>query len=147
MSDESWATPEQIAAPWRPLTVAERGRAQALIDSVQRDIVRRWPSVPDRLERGKLARQDLVDVITYMVLPILGGPPFPGARSWQVTSGSESRSVTLDAAGNPRNPWDYASWMIDILDPDARAQAAPVGSFPEAQPFGHLFSVWPERYR
>lgn len=146
MSDQPWATPDEIAAPWRPLSAAEKGRAAALIASVQRDITRRWPTVPARLARNDLARLDVADVITYMVLPILGGPPFPGARSWQVTSGSESRSVTLDASGNPRDPWTYAPWMVDILAGAAIEQATAQGSFPQAQPYDRLFPDWPERY-
>lgn len=147
MTVQPWATPDEIAAPWRPLSLAEQARAKALIASVQRDITRRWPAVPARIERGDLAMPDIVDVITYLVLPILGGPPFPGARSWQVTSGSESRSVTLDAAGNPRDPWAYAPWMVDILVGAAAQQATAQGSFPDAQPYDRLFSGWPETYR
>lgn len=133
MQTYDWVKPDEVAAPWRPLTTAETERAQALIDSASRDIVRRWPLVPARIEAGTLDVRDVADVITWLVLPVLGGPPVPGAKAWQVTSGSESRSLTLDAAGNPRDPWVYASWMVAILDGAGAAPApVPLGSFPRA---------------
>lgn len=141
-----WATTEQVSAPWRPLTTAETQRAEALIASVSRDIDRRWPTLRARVAAGELAAQDVVDVVTWLVLPVLGGPPFPGAKSWQVTSGSESRAITLDRSSDPRDPWVYAQWMLDILNGDGGARGAvPLGSFPAPGPFDRLFPGWPER--
>lgn len=143
-----WATPDQVSAPWRPLSPAEKQRAEALIGSVSRDIDRRWPALRGRVAAGTVNAADVADVVTWLVLPVLGGPPTPGAKSWQVTSGSESRSITLDQAGNPRDPWVYAPWMLDILDGSASArQATPSGSFPEPGPFEGLFPEWPEGRR
>lgn len=140
-----WATADQVTAPWRPLTAAEKQRAEALIASVSRDIDRRWPTLRDRVAAGDVRTADVVDVVTWMVLPVLGGPPFPGAKSWQVTSGSESRAITLDRSSDPRDPWVYAQWMLDILDGPAESRGSvPLGSFPAAGPFERLFPGWPE---
>lgn len=142
----TWATPEQVSAPWRPLSPAEKQRAQALIESVSRDIERRWPDLQARVAAGMVQNDDVADVVTWLVLPVLGGPPTPGARSWQVTSGSESRSITLDQAGNPRDPWVYAPWMVDLLSGSSSSrQATARGSFPAPGPFEQLFPEWPER--
>lgn len=139
------ATPEEISAPWRPLSTAETQRAEALIASATRDIDRRWPTLRDRVSSGVVRRADVVDVVTWLVLPLLGGPPVPGARTWQVSSGAESRSVTMDRATDPRDPWVYAQWMIDILaGTTAARQATPQGSFPPPRPFDDLFPIWPE---
>lgn len=142
----SWVSADDVAKPWRPLSAAEKQRAEALIESVSRDLARRWPDLAARVAAGTISKDDVADVITWLVLPVLGGPPFPGAKSWQVTSGSESRSITLDAAGNPRDPWVYAPWMLEVLDEsrDAR-QAAPRGAFPAPGPYENLFPFWSER--
>lgn len=146
--EESWVSPDDVSAPWRPLTAAEKQRAVALIASVSRDIDRRWPGLRARVAAGSVMKADIADVITWLVLPVLGGPPAPGAKSWQVTSGSESRAITLDQSSDPRAPWVYAQWMLEILDgvPDAR-QATPQGSFPPAGPYDDLFPRWPEGRR
>lgn len=142
---EPWVTPDAVAAPWRPLSAAEKQRATALIASASRDIDRRWPALRDRVAAGKVQRADVADVVTWLVLPVLGGPPYPGARSWQVTSGSESRSITLERGSDPRDPWTYAPWMLDILDAaDESRQATARGSFQPAGPFEDLFPRWPE---
>ena len=142
----AWVTADEVSAPWRPLSIAEKQRAEALIASVSRDIDRRWPTLRARVEAGEVTKADVADVVTWMVLPVLGGPPYPGAKSWQVTSGSESRAVTLDRSSDPRDPWTYAAWMLEILDgPDQSRGAVPRGSFPPAGPFERLFPGWPEK--
>lgn len=145
----SMTSPADIVAVWRPLSQAEHERAQALIDSAEREINRRWP-VAELIAAGKLALEDVQDVVVWLVIPVLGGPPAPGAKAWQVTSGSESRSITLDAAGNPRDPWVFADWMLRIFEgqPDsAHPQGTPRGAFPKAGRFDRIFgSAWPEEY-
>ena len=136
----------------RPLAVSEQQRARTLADAVERDIIRRWPGTPARVKRGELSPLDLADIIAWMVIPHVVGPEVPGAKSVQVTSGSESRAVTFDAVGNPRDPWVYADWMRAILDgmppEDATAGAGPRGSFPDPAPvdYDRLFPLWPEVY-
>lgn len=145
---EQWATADQVSAPWRPLSAAEKQRAEALIASVSRDINRRWPGLRARVAANAVQKDDVADVVTWLVLPVLGGPPTPGAKSWQVSSGSESRSITLDRSGDPRDPWVYAQWMLDILDSSAGSrQATAQGSFPEPGNFEALFPGWPEERR
>lgn len=140
-----WATADEVSAPWRPLSPAEKQRAEALVASASRDIDRRWPALRARVAAGAVLAADVADVVTWLVLPVLGGPPVPGAKSWQVSSGSESRSVTLDRSGDPRDPWVYAPWMVDILEgSNTPRQGTAQGSFPAPRPFDDLFPIWPE---
>lgn len=119
MSDDTdaWAEPGDIADVWRPLTTAEAARAEKLIGTVSRAIRREWPNVPDRLDDGTLDPDDVTDVIVWSVLPILapGVEIPPNAKSYQETSGSESRSVVLNSPSHDVL-LEFAGWMVRVFE-------------------------------
>ncbi|MBT1630449.1 Gp19/Gp15/Gp42 family protein [Curtobacterium flaccumfaciens] len=139
MADETaWAQPSDIAAVWRPLTTAEQTRAEGLIETVSRAIRREWPDVEARLAAGTLSADDVTDVIVWTVLPILApGVAIPlNAKSYQETSGSESRSITFsDASGTQF--LEFLPWMVRVFEGGANgakpATALPRFSSPRSQ--------------
>lgn len=128
-----YTSADQVADLWRPLSESERSRAEALIGSAERAIRRRW-DLEALVARGTVSEDDIADIVAWLVIPVLGGPKVPGAKSWQATSGSESRSVTLDNPADPRSPWELAGWMVAALDgttgQQARAAVLPAAAFP-----------------
>lgn len=132
------ADTDDIEAAWRSLTTEEETRATYLIGRVSRRIRRRWPDVDDRLTAGTLAAADVVDVVVEMVLPVLAGPPVPGARSWAFSSGAESQTVTLGALADAA---EFASWMVELFEGRSVA-VRPVYSMPDAPS-----PAWPDAAR
>lgn len=143
-----YAIAADVANLWRPLTSAEAARAEYLIGAASRRVRRRFPDVDARIVAGTLSWEDVQDVVASLVILALGGAPVPGARSWSVASGAESRSVTLGSGGGSRgNPLEFVfeQWMLDILAgesvatptyhhmPESRNLAAIVGA-PEVYP-------------
>lgn len=116
-----------VETAWRPLTPAESTRASYLISRASRHILRRWPDVEDRITATTLDPAAVVDAVVEMVLTVLTGPPVPGARSWQVTSGSESRAVTLAALADGMR---FTDWMVELFE--GRSSALPVHCMPAA---------------
>lgn len=136
MPDQPFATHQDVSTAWRPLTPIEQQRADYLLGFASWRIRRRWPDVDDRLAAGTLQEQDLKHVVVGLVLQALPTAPQPGARSWQVSSGSESRSITLGAASGEPNAMEYYGWMLDILDPAGASHSAlPEGSSPPPEPW------------
>jgi hypothetical protein len=127
----TWAGPSDIASVWRPLTPDEQTRANTLIDSVERAIKRTWPSELVRIgakplppDGNGIDENDVKDVVVWSVLPLLGArTDLPSnAKSYQITSGAESRSVTLD--GSAMGTFmTFLPWMVDVFE-----QAAPAAT-------------------
>lgn len=132
---EPLATRDAVAEAWRPLTGTEPERADYLLGFASRRIRRRWRDVDARLAAGVLTPEDVADVVVGLVLQALPLAPVPGARSWQVTSGAESRTVTLGSAHGDPNRMTFEDWMVEILDGTAPGGALPVFSAPPAQGF------------
>lgn len=144
-----WAEPEHIEAVWRPLTAAESDRATGLIEAVERGIVREWPDVPGRLTNGTLLVEDVRDVIVWSVMGVLGvDAEIPqNAKSYQETSGSESRSITLD--GTLGAAWlTFSAWMVRVFEPRGGQSGPPVARSRFNAPAGGRFDtigfLWPE---
>lgn len=131
------ATVDDVEAAWRSLTDSETTRATYLLGRVSRRIRRRWADVDDRITSGDLAEADVIDVVVDMVIAVMGGPPVRGARSWQVTSGSESRAVTLGS--DAVDAMEFESWMVEVFE-GRGAHPGPVGCFPPAL-------AWPDGAR
>lgn len=148
--DRPWAEPTNIEDVWRPLTAAQRDRATNLINSVERAILREWPEVPARLEAGTLSVEDVRDVVVWSVMPILGvDVDIPiNAKSFQETSGSESRSITLGVDGIGTTWMEFAPWMVKVFEggPGSSRPAAPRSRFnaPAGGRFDTLGFLWPE---
>ena len=146
MADFAIAT--DVANLWRPLTSEEQSRAEYLLGVASRRVRREFPDVDARLAAGTLAWEDVRDVVASMVVPALAGPPVPGARSWSVASGEESRSVTVgSSAANPLDAFEFAPWMLDILAPGRTRTVVPVAHMPTGGGVSALFSHAPEVYQ
>lgn len=138
-----FAQPEDVATAWRPLSSQQQDSAKYYIGVVERRIRRRWPDVDARLAAGTLTADDLRDVVVQLVIPVLAALEAPtGARSFQVSSGGESRQVTLDAGARVELP-DFDDWMVAILDAAPSAAPLPVGAFPRSGRYDCLFE-WKE---
>lgn len=128
-----------VEQAWRPLTPQETTRARYLIGRASRMVLRRWPETWDRIALGAtdptapgaLDAREVADVVVAMVLTVLAGPPVPGARSWQVTSGQESRSVTLASAA--AEEMTFAAWMVELFDGCPASGSRPAGHFPPGE--------------
>lgn len=143
-----FATHTDVANLWRPLTSEEQARATYLLGVASRRIRRDFPDVDDRLAAGTLADADVRDVAASMVIPVLGAAPVPGARSWSVSSGAESRSVQVSSpvSGNPLDLFEFVGWMLDILSPNRARTATPVAYMPDGGQVSRLFPLNPEVY-
>ncbi|PZE23860.1 hypothetical protein [Curtobacterium sp. MCBD17_028] len=151
-----WATPSDIEGTWRPLNPAETVRAANLIGTVERAIARTWPTTADRITAGTLDKASVVDVIVWSVLPLLEvtttptGPEIPSrATSYQSTSGTEGRTVTLD--GSPHASFlTFAGWMVDVFESSPAGVAVVVPQPRLGQVRGgidRLFPLWDPRRR
>jgi len=118
---DTYTTPDDVAAVWRPLRPDEATRAEALIGSVERLLVGRWPSIPKWIDADRLDEDTLSDVVVWLVLPALGtDAQLPvNAKSWQVTGGTESQQVTLADTGSGAF-FTVLPWMVDIFERLAR---------------------------
>ena len=117
-----------VVAAWRPLTTDETTRATYLLGRASRKVRRRWPDVDARITSEDLDEADVVDVVVELVLTVLAGPPVPGAKSWSITSGQESRSVTLAELAQAMT---FTPEMVEVFD-GALVGVRPLGDFPAA---------------
>jgi hypothetical protein len=132
MSDP-WAQTTDVANVWRPLTTTETARAQVLIDSVQRAIRRTWPAAIARIggtlppDGDGIDVDDVRDVVVWSVIALLGVPvDIPAnAKAYQITSGAESRSVTLDSSAGGAF-LSFLPWMVDVFEDTAPAAESTV---------------------
>lgn len=138
-----FASTTDVTNAWRPLNAQEATRATYWLEVASRRVRNRWPDVDARIADpdDRLHGKDVRDVVVALVVEVLGGPPVPGARSWQVASGAESRAVTLGTAA-PNDPNVFAGWMVELFEGRATA-ALPVGSFPPPGRYDSLFE-WKE---
>jgi hypothetical protein len=136
-----YATVDDVAAAWRPLSDAQRTRAKHWLEVASRRVRRRWPDTDTRIAASTLDVKDVRDVVVDLVLEVLDGPPVRGARSWSEGSGSESRSVTLASDSGTDLIW--LPWMVEIFE-GRNVAALPVGYFPPAGRFERMGWQWPE---
>lgn len=133
------ASPDVLEKAWRPLSTAERVKAEYYLGTASRRIRRRWRDVDDRIAVGTLDGEDVQDVVVQMVIAVLDKVPIRGAKSFSEGVGPMSRSATLV---NPSNdPLVIEDWMVEVFE--GRATARPVGSFPRTANYDGI-SIWPE---
>ncbi len=139
---ENLAEVSDVEQAWRPLTKKDqRDRAAYLVGLASRKVRREYRDVDDRIASAQLAVQDVKDVIVGLVLQALPLSPHPGARTWQVSSGAESRSITLGEASSDPNAMRFTDWMLDILDASPSSGGPlPAFSAPPAE-------AWPDPYQ
>jgi hypothetical protein len=134
------ATQDVLEKAWRPLTAAERPRAEYYLGKASRRIRRRWPDVDDRMAAQTLDSEDVEDVVVQMVLAVLDGPPIRGAKSFSEGVGPMSRSATF--IGGSADPLVIEEWMVEVFE-GRQTTPEPVGSFPPAGNYEPIF-IWPE---
>ena len=130
-----FATAAEVGNAWRPLNAAEVTRAGHWLEVASRRIRRRWPDVDARIllpvtAPEYLDKLDVRDVVLALVVEVLGGPPVPNATSFSVTSGAESRSVTLSSAA-PFDPALFAPWMVAVFEDAPEPGPLPQFGFPK----------------
>jgi len=147
-----WATTQDVAAPWRPLSDAETARADALIDSVERAIRRTWPNALARIGQPTppvgdgIDPGDVKDVVAWSVISILAAGDVDdipmNAKAYTVVSGQETVTVTLDASASGTF-LTFLPWMVDVFE-DAASSADSTIPVPSggAQPSQLGFSDW-----
>lgn len=84
-----------LEARFRPLTLAERENAQALLDDAWDILLAVVPDLEDRYNAGTVSIGLLVWAVTAMVLRVMRNPN--GVRSWSVDDYSETRDNSLAA--------------------------------------------------
>ena len=135
----NFAEVEHLEAAWRSLTEAERPRAEYYLGVASRRIRRRWRDVDDRLAANDLEAEDVRDVVVEMVLGIVDGAPVRNAKSWAVTTGPMSKSITL-AAGRA-DKLAFEDWMVEVFE--GSTKPLPVFSMPPSGRYEGAF-IWPE---
>lgn len=94
-----FATNDDLAARWRPLTDAEKARADVLIADASRMIRRLYPDVDSRIASGDLELEDLTAIVCAMVKRVMLAPAnLDGVESRSQTTGPFSVS---DKFSNP----------------------------------------------
>ncbi|MFJ4168496.1 Gp19/Gp15/Gp42 family protein [Paenarthrobacter sp. NPDC089714] len=138
---EDLAELETLEQAWRPLTAAERPRAEYYLGMASRAIRRRWQDVDQRITNpdDRLTAEDVSDVVVQMVLSAVDGPPVRGAKSFSESVGPMSRSATLQAGST--NPANIEDWMVEVIE--GRRTALPQFHAPPSGRYENLFE-WPE---
>lgn len=137
---EDFAKVEDVEKAWRPLSAADKLKVEYWLEVASRRVRRRWPDVDARLallagDPRHLDAKDVRDVVVPLVVEVVGGPPVPGATSYAVSAGAESRSVTLATAGG-FDPNVFAAWMVAVFEGEQAPAGLPRGSFPKPwEPF------------
>lgn len=136
---DAFATTEQVAAAWRPLSPAETEKAQHWLDRTSRRIRVLWPDVDDRIAAGVITEQDVADEVIDIVVTVLDAPK--GSRHYKTfnrSSGAESIGYSLrdDVPGG--TGWVVLTQgLLELLGVPLTATGAPlpVGVFPPAPRF------------
>lgn len=93
---DSFATPEDIAAGWRPLTPGEEARTEALLARASRIIRGDVPTVDQRIAAGLLDAALVADVTAAMVRRALKTPvEQPAVSQIQESAGPFQASMRL----------------------------------------------------
>jgi Phage protein Gp19/Gp15/Gp42 len=131
-----------IENAWRPLSTAERPRAEYYLGAASRRIRRRWPDVDARLAAGNLNADDVSDVVVQMVVGALDVPLVRNAKSWSETAGQMSRSVTLQSGKS--DLLAIEDWMIAVFE--GESTPSPVFCMPPSGRYEDAF-IRPEGTR
>jgi hypothetical protein len=112
-----YATVDDLEARWRPLSEAERARAQVLLGDASRHVRRRVPTLDDRLTSGELDPFDVVAVVAGMVKRVLLAGD---------TEGITQQSQTVGPFGEART---FSNPMGNLyMTADDVASLSPAGS-------------------
>jgi hypothetical protein len=114
----SYATVDDLAARWRPLTEAETARAATLLGVASRRARRKFPTLDLRVATGDLDPLEVTDVVCDVVKRVLltGGPE--GVRQESETLGPFARSQTY---ANPLGNLYFTPEELAVLGTGRRA--------------------------
>lgn len=90
-----YATHEDLAAVWRPLTEQEVTRADALLDQAERMVRRRLRDLDERVEKGLLDDADVRDVLLDVVRRGMLGDGREGVTQMSETTGPFANSASF----------------------------------------------------
>lgn len=113
MAGEPFATTDDLAEVWRPLTGDEETRAEALLARASRMVRRRWSNVDDRIASDDLTAEDVSDVVLEMVQTAMQTSVIPGASQMSQTTGPHAMSVTY---ANPNARLYFTAQMLELFD-------------------------------
>lgn len=145
MSVEPFAAVEDIEAAWKPLSAAERSRAEYWLNAASRKIRRRWKNIDGRITEGLLDKGDVSDVVVALVIDVLPSLENAGLRSMSVQAGSMGRSFTLEDRGN-QDRLHLEDWMVEILNGTVVSGATPQIAAPRPYDFNRVFPDMREVY-
>ncbi|MGN7133387.1 hypothetical protein ACTHQY_08950 [Rhodococcoides corynebacterioides] len=115
----AFATTQEIAAQWRPLSDEEKKAAEALLGAAYRWIKRKRPDIDDTDPDAKLVS------IAVAKNALLAGE-HAGYSQVSRTLGPRSFSATI---ANPDAALAWAKWMKDLLGISDSEHAAPRATF------------------
>lgn len=117
-----FATNDDLAARWRPLTDAEKARADVLIADASRMIRRLYPDVDSRIAAGELELADLTAIVCAMVKRVMLAPAdLDGVESRAQATGPHSVS---DKFSNPLGNMYLTAEEKDILGGETSSSEA-----------------------
>lgn len=93
-----FAVPGDVAAIWRPLTVAEEAVVDARIAQASRLVRLEIPTIDTRIAEGSITRADVTDVVAEMVWRRMVLPAYARQHSVAVDDASESSTIDGEAA-------------------------------------------------
>lgn len=119
-----FATVQDVADRWRPLTSTEITLAGFLITDAS-DMVRvRWPDIDSRVSSGAIAESTLVRVVSGMVRRAMLNRDREGVVQMQETTGPFSEGATF---ANPTNNLYFSNDDILALQPTGFARRSRMG--------------------
>lgn len=139
---EHLAEIKDLEGAWRPLTAAERPRAEYYLGAASRQIRRRWKTVDQRIAAKELGEEDVKDVVIHLVLPKLDAPPVHNAKSWTKAAGPFQQQVTLQSGKT--DLFEFEDWMLEVFE--NKTSALPMFHAPPSGRYENAF-IWPEEDR
>lgn len=122
-----FATFEDVAARWRPLSTTEEARAEVLIGDASRMIRRRFPNTDARIAAGDLDEGDVLSIVAHMVKRVLMVGDREGVTQTSDGAGPFSSSAQY---ANPQGNLYLSKDDIAVLTPSRRAGAFSVDLTP-----------------
>jgi hypothetical protein len=108
-----FATTDDLAARWRPLTAAEEARAEVLIADASSMIRRLYPDIDERIAAGAIMLEDIVPIVCAMVKRVMLAPAdLDGVEQRSQATGPHSVS---DKFSNPMGNMFLTGDEKDIL--------------------------------
>jgi arginine deiminase len=114
----SFALVADLEARWRPLTPAERVRAETLLGVASRRVRRKFGTIDARIASGALDPLDVVDVVCDVVKRVLMVGDREAVRQESETTGPFSKSQTY---ANPMGNLYFTPDDLAILGTGRRA--------------------------